>query len=411
MSKNNDNTVIKKVRKEKEFAQISNDLINNRGLSYKALGILTYILSKPDDWEVYMNDLIRDGVEGEKSVRNGINELIEKRYVQRYRVFNKETGKVHHWETLVSETPFSSEEIISSVKETYALKSDGTIAYKKMVLGTFERLVPIVIDREVTLVSQNGKVENKSTTFPKGTSRKPTSRKRSTTNTNITKKDFTNTDISSSKGNATDSINPLVKLFNESICELKKTTTAKFLNYVSKYDADFIASVIEYCEQQGAKSFAYFEKAIENYISKGLVTTSDMKASIENFRNENKAKKNSAIKEKEEAKNAEAFEQAMEIASIDEMASIGEEIAVAVEAGDAESIDHIKESIKENISDIQFNTWFASTDFMKNNDVVYVSCCNGFSADIISKRYSVVLISALQENNIGYNKIEYIIKQ
>lgn len=216
---------------------------------------------------------------------------------------------------------------------------------------------------------------------------------------------------SSSKGNATDSIHPLVELFNDSICELKKTTTAKFLNYVSKYDADFIASVIEYCEQQGAKSFTYFEKAIENYISKGLVTTSDMKASIENFRNENKVKKNSAIKEKEEAKNAEAFEQAMETASIDEMASIGEEIAVSVEAGVAESIDHIKESIKENISDIQFNTWFASTDFMKNNDVVYVSCCNGFSADIISKRYSVVLISALQENNIGYNKIEYIVKQ
>ena len=63
-----------------------------------------------------VSDLIRENVDGEKSVRSGLNELIEKRYIQRYRVYNKDTGKVHHWETLVSEIPFSEE-------ETYALNN------------------------------------------------------------------------------------------------------------------------------------------------------------------------------------------------------------------------------------------------------------------------------------------------
>ena len=74
------NTIIRKVIKEKKYAQIDNDLINNRNLSFKALGILTYILSKPDDWQIYISDLIREN-DGEKSVRSGLNELINARFV------------------------------------------------------------------------------------------------------------------------------------------------------------------------------------------------------------------------------------------------------------------------------------------------------------------------------------------
>lgn len=120
------NTIIRKVIKEKKYAQIDNDLINNRTLSFKALGILTYILSKPDDWQIYISDLIREN-DGEKSVRSGLNELINARFVQRYRVFDMDTGKVHHWETLVSETPFEDSELISSVKEKYLKNEKGQI--------------------------------------------------------------------------------------------------------------------------------------------------------------------------------------------------------------------------------------------------------------------------------------------
>ena len=75
-----DSTVIKRVVKEAKYAQIDNDLINNRELSFKALGIMTYILSKPDDWQIYISDLCRDK-DGEKSVRAGLNELKDKKYI------------------------------------------------------------------------------------------------------------------------------------------------------------------------------------------------------------------------------------------------------------------------------------------------------------------------------------------
>ena len=134
-----DSTVIKRVVKEAKYAQIDNDLINNRELSFKALGIMTYILSKPDDWQIYISDLCRDK-DGEKSVRAGLNELKDKKYMQRYRVYDMDTGKVHHWETLVSETPFEDSEIISSVKEKYFKDTEGKIVNKKIKIFYFPKM-------------------------------------------------------------------------------------------------------------------------------------------------------------------------------------------------------------------------------------------------------------------------------
>lgn len=403
MQKNIETNVIRKVRKEKEFAQISNDLINNRELSYKALGMLTYILSKPDDWQVYMSDLVRDGIEGEKSVRNGLNELIEKNYVQRYRVYNKDTGKVHHWETLVSEIPFPEEELISSVKETYALNKDGQIAYQKFTLGDYVRYIPIVMEREVTLLSQKGNVEknnNKITTLPKGTSRKPTSRKRRTTNTNITNTNNTNTDISSSsKGETLDSIHPLVELFNASICELKKTTTVKFMKYIEKYDKEFIVAIISYCEERNAKSYSYFAKTIERYIGDGITTVEDMNKSIEQFKDKNKTKKNKALKDKDEKKQEEAFEESINERIMEDLAG-GCEIEVPVEINGEDINEKIKSIIATKLTEVSFNTWIKMLDIRLENDTVVAGCPNAFTKDIVDKRYYHFIAEAIAQSGL-----------
>ena len=397
----NDISVIKKIKKEKAFAQISNELINNRELSYKALGILTYILSKPDDWQVYMSDLVRENVDGEKSVRNGLNELIEKRYVQRYRVYNKDTGKVHHWETLVSEIPFSEEEIISSIKETYALNKDGEIAYQKITLGTFERYVPLVIDRDVTLLCQKGKVEEKEdeiTTLPKGTSRKPTSRKRRTTNTNLTNTDSTNIKSSSnSKERNLQPINPLIELFNNSICELKKTTTAKFMHYVENYDDKFIKAVIEYCETMNANSYAYFEKTIEQYIDNEITTATGVKDSIEKFRQDNKNKKKRALQEKDKAKKEEEFNKTIIDNMMNDLARGSEDdLDEPVEIKGEDVNDKIKTFTKQMIEEIAYNTWIDKLDIRLDDDIIVVGCINSFTKEIIEKRYFSYLLKSIE---------------
>ncbi|MDO0823093.1 hypothetical protein [Desulfosporosinus nitroreducens] len=39
------------------FTQIDNNLIDDKSLSYGAKGILSYLLSKPDDWKFYTQDI------------------------------------------------------------------------------------------------------------------------------------------------------------------------------------------------------------------------------------------------------------------------------------------------------------------------------------------------------------------
>lgn len=400
MEKNKDTGIIRRVRKEKAFAQISNELINNEQLSYKALGILTYILSKPDDWEVYNSDLIREGIDGKESIRTGLLELKEKKYIQRYRVFNKKTGSVHHWETLVSETPFDDDELISSVKETYAYDNEGKIIYKKVVLGSFERYVPVVINREVILLSENQKVEKKhkkNPTIQKPKSRNPKTRKTDPTNTNITNTEsLTNTkSSSSSKGNATYSIHPLVDLFNNSICELKKTTTVKFMKYVETYDKEFIEAMIAYCEERNAKSYSYFAKAIERYICEGITTVEDMNISIENFKSKNKTKKKNSLKDKDDIQNLNSAIEAAKTRELDEVLNKGEHISSGVE------VEEVKEFIKGYVSDSVFKAWIAPNRFLDVNGRIVMVCVNMFTKDVIERRYYNEISTALKES--GFN--------
>ena len=87
-----------------------------------------------------------------------------------------------------------------------------------------------------------------------------------------------------------DEINALTKMFGESICQLKKTTLPKFINYAKNYDSEFIKAVIEYSEEAGAKSFKWFETTIETYIEKEITTKEAFLKSIEEHRANNKKK-------------------------------------------------------------------------------------------------------------------------
>lgn len=49
--------ILKTKKYKTAFTTVPNDPINNRELSYEALGVWLYLMSKPDDWQVKMSDL------------------------------------------------------------------------------------------------------------------------------------------------------------------------------------------------------------------------------------------------------------------------------------------------------------------------------------------------------------------
>lgn len=205
---------------------------------------------------------------------------------------------------------------------------------------------------------------------------------------------------SSSKGETTDSIHPLVELFNDSICELKKTTTIKFMKYVEKYDKEFIEALISYCEERNANSFSYFKKTIERYVAEGVTTAEDMAKSIEKFQDENRAKKNKAIKAKEEVNKEEAFEDAINDKMMDDLAGDFEPEA-PVELTGEDVGEKIKNTIATNLNEVSFNTWIKGLDMRLEGDTVKIGCPNNFTKDIVSSRYGDLILQAMSFVGIG----------
>lgn len=69
-------TIYKVVKnKDNPYVMIDRRPIDNPALSFKAKGILTYLMSRPDGWEVSVADLIKHAQDGEASVRAGLKEL------------------------------------------------------------------------------------------------------------------------------------------------------------------------------------------------------------------------------------------------------------------------------------------------------------------------------------------------
>lgn len=91
-----------RTKRTKNFTVLNNDLIRDSRLSFKARGLLQYMLSMPDDWKFYVSELAKhSSKEGESAIRSGIEELEKLGYMRRIQNRDK-SGKFGavDWEVL-----------------------------------------------------------------------------------------------------------------------------------------------------------------------------------------------------------------------------------------------------------------------------------------------------------------------
>lgn len=94
-----------RVKKESgNFVTIHKGFITDDRLSAKAKGILLYLLSRPDDWQIYTLEVVKHMNDGQKSINSGINELIKVGYVERSRK-RKDNGDFNGYDYVVYEKP------------------------------------------------------------------------------------------------------------------------------------------------------------------------------------------------------------------------------------------------------------------------------------------------------------------
>ena len=100
--------------KYNQYVMISKEVINNPNLSFKAKGIFTYLMGKPDNWTCQVTDIIKHGKDGKASVYSALKELREHGYMIKQPIRN-EKGVITYWEELIFENP--SDEAIKIYKE------------------------------------------------------------------------------------------------------------------------------------------------------------------------------------------------------------------------------------------------------------------------------------------------------
>lgn len=93
------------------FTTFSNDLLRDENLSWRARGILVYMLSMPEDWVFYESEIMKHSKkEGRDAFRTAMKELKENGYVRKEAI-KDEKGKIVKWATYVnSEKPYDINE-------------------------------------------------------------------------------------------------------------------------------------------------------------------------------------------------------------------------------------------------------------------------------------------------------------
>ena len=113
-----------RVHKTKDFTVLSNYHLKDKGLSLQAKGLLSVMLSLPDDWKYSISGLAAISKEGEKAIRSTLNELKE----QGYLVVTKHAPKVGEghfsYEYDVFERPISTKPQVSQAYPSVGLQGE-----------------------------------------------------------------------------------------------------------------------------------------------------------------------------------------------------------------------------------------------------------------------------------------------
>ena len=95
-----------RVERNKGYTVMSNYHLRDKSLSLKAKGLLSQILSLPEDWDYTLSGLCYINRERKDAIRSAVNELERAGYIERHQTTD-ESGKFSSNEYIIHEQPVS----------------------------------------------------------------------------------------------------------------------------------------------------------------------------------------------------------------------------------------------------------------------------------------------------------------
>lgn len=90
-----------------DFTTISNHILKNKELSFKAKGLLVYMWSLPDNWNFHETELTNRATDGLASVRSGLKELEKYGYLVRGKRKRIDGQLTSETDWIISDTPLN----------------------------------------------------------------------------------------------------------------------------------------------------------------------------------------------------------------------------------------------------------------------------------------------------------------
>jgi len=87
------------------YTLIANGILRNKEMSFKAKGLLCYMLSCTDNWNFSIEGIASMAKDGKESVNSGLNELIDLGYLDRYPLRDKISNQIRNWVYDIYEDP------------------------------------------------------------------------------------------------------------------------------------------------------------------------------------------------------------------------------------------------------------------------------------------------------------------
>lgn len=109
-----------RTRKRNNYTVVDKTPFEDERLTWAARGVLAYLLTKPDDWKVRVNDLLRKAPGcGRDQMRKILAEIEAYGYITREKVWNTQTKQID-WDTIVHEAPQPPDEAkIANLESRY----------------------------------------------------------------------------------------------------------------------------------------------------------------------------------------------------------------------------------------------------------------------------------------------------
>lgn len=102
--------IVRVSKRDSGYMIVDPYFLSDGRLSWKAKGLLSYLLSKPSNWRVYVSDLVKRSKDGKDAVYSALRELEGSGYVERTRIRDEETQRITGVETVVYERPITIDE-------------------------------------------------------------------------------------------------------------------------------------------------------------------------------------------------------------------------------------------------------------------------------------------------------------